>query len=76
KYPDPVADPGDITAEQIERCIMNLSPMKAPGPDGIKNIVFKQCSGALVPQMLCLFRAVFLLKTYFDLWKEFTTVVL
>lgn len=76
EYPDPVTDPGEITEEQIECCIKKLSPMKAPGPDGIRNIVFKKCSGILVPHLLHLFCATFLLRTYFDPWREFTTVVL
>jgi hypothetical protein len=76
KYPDPIPDPGDITTEQVEQCINKLSPLKVPGPDSIKNIVFKQCTDTLTPHLLRTFRAVFLLKTYFDPWKEFTTVVL
>ena len=76
EYPNPVPDPPDITIEQIEHSINKLSPMKAPGPDGIKNIVFKKCSKTLAPHLLCLFRTVFLLKTYFDPWQEFITVVL
>ena len=75
-YPTPVSDPGDITTEQIERCIKKLSPMKAPGPDGIKNVVFKKCTDALTPQLLRLFQAIFLLKTYYNPWRDFTTIVL
>ncbi|KAF8837431.1 hypothetical protein BDN67DRAFT_859804, partial [Paxillus ammoniavirescens] len=75
-YPDEIADPGEITEEQIERCIAKLQPHKAPGPDGIRNIVFKQCEDVLTPHLLRLFRAIFLLKTYYTPWRDFTTVVL
>jgi len=43
-YPDPVACMPHITTDQIEWAISNLSGYKAPGPDGICNIVFKECS--------------------------------
>ncbi|KAF8545790.1 hypothetical protein OG21DRAFT_1367976, partial [Imleria badia] len=75
-YPDPIPEPQDITTEQLECSINKLSPMKALGPDGIKNIIFKKCSTTLVPHLLRLFRAVFLLNMYFDPWRDFITVVL
>ena len=75
-YPDPIPDPGDITEDHITWCISKLSAMKALGPDGIKNIIFKQCSNTLIPQMLCIFCAVLLLNTYYDPWREFIIVIL
>ncbi|KAH7917994.1 hypothetical protein BV22DRAFT_986900, partial [Leucogyrophana mollusca] len=53
-----------------------LSPYKAPGPDGICNLVFKKCADIIIPYLLPLFQAVFWLQTYYPPWKEFTTVVL
>ena len=75
-YPTPVSDPGDITTKQIERCIKKLSPIKAPSLDRIKNVVFKKCADTQIPQLLCLFQAIFLLKTYYNLWRDFMTIVL
>ena len=76
EYPEAISEPDQIMKEQIEQCIKKLRPMKVPGPDGITNIVFKKCTNILVPQMLRLFRAVFLLSTYHDSWREFPTIVL
>lgn len=75
-YPTPLSTPSQITEENICNNIARLSPFKAPGPDGISNSVFIHCRDALVPYLLPIFRAVFTLRTYYDPWKEFTTVVL
>lgn len=75
-YPDPITPFTRITEEQIARAISNTSSYKAPGPDGICNIVFKRASAILTPYLRHLFNAVFTLNTYFDPWREFTTVVL
>ncbi|KIJ06852.1 hypothetical protein PAXINDRAFT_50299, partial [Paxillus involutus ATCC 200175] len=75
-YPEEIANPGEITEEQIKRSIAKLQPHKAPGPDGIHNIVFKQCKDILVPHLLRIFHAIFLLNTYYAPWRDFTTVVL
>ncbi|OJA18739.1 hypothetical protein AZE42_12536 [Rhizopogon vesiculosus] len=76
EYPDPVEQQPPITPEQISRAISNLSGYKAPGPDGICNIVFKECADILVPYLTALFNAVFSHRTYYQPWRRFTTVVL
>ena len=58
------------------RAIVNLSGYKAPGPDGICNIVFKECADILVPYLLHLFNAVFSHRSYYQPWRCFTTIVL
>jgi hypothetical protein len=75
-YPDPVPTPAPISDTQLSRSIAKLSPYKAPGPDGICNIVFIRCVSLLKPYLLHLFRAVFTLDTYYAPWRDFTTVVL
>jgi ribonuclease HI len=50
-YPTPCADLPDISTEQIERAIKKLSPHKAPGPDGVPNVVYKECV-AILAQIL------------------------
>ena len=75
-YPSPAETFKPFTEEEIRRTIANTSPYKAPGPDGICNIVFKQCAELLTPYLTHLFNAVFDLNTYYDPWREFTTVVL
>jgi hypothetical protein len=74
-YPNPATPFKLFTKEQINRTISNTSSYKAPGPDGICNIVFKRAASTLVPYILHLFNAVFTLSTYFDPCREFTTMV-
>ena len=59
RYPEPVAYKAEFTKEQISRVIGKLSPYKTPGPDGIPNIVFKQCSNILVDHLYFIFAMVF-----------------
>lgn len=75
-YPDPVAPHSPFTPAEITRAIIKLSGYKAPGPDGICNIVYKQCASILVPHLTHLFNTVITLDTYYEPWKRFTTVVL
>ena len=76
EYPEPLPDPPMITEEQVRRHIARLSPYKAYGPDGIPNVVLQRCVNLLSVRLTRIFRAVFELNTYYDPWKEFTTVVL
>jgi hypothetical protein len=76
EYPDPVAAHTPFNSCQIKRAIANLSGYKAPGPDGICNIVFKECTEVLVPYLVHLFNAVFSHHTYYEPWRKFTTIVL
>ncbi|KAJ8588661.1 hypothetical protein M405DRAFT_711813, partial [Rhizopogon salebrosus TDB-379] len=76
EYPDPVEQQPPFTTTQIRRAITNLSGYKAPGPDGICNIVFKECADTLVPYLTHLFNATFSHRTYYQPWRCFTTVVL
>jgi ribonuclease HI/endonuclease/exonuclease/phosphatase family metal-dependent hydrolase len=75
-YPEPLPDPSPITEEQVQRHIAKLSPYKAHGPDGIPNVVLQRCVDILSTRLTRIFRAVMELDTYYDPWKEFTTVVL
>ena len=75
-YLDPLPDPPPITCERIETQIQRLSPYKASGPDEIPNIVLQKSFDLIADHLLYLFQAVFSLKTYYEPWKQFTTVVL
>jgi hypothetical protein len=46
-YPEAVPTPAPLTSNQLQGSISKLSPYKAPGPDGICNIVFIQCADLL-----------------------------
>ena len=76
QYPCSVPLPPTVTDVTLTAMIAKLSPYKAPGPDSICNIVFKRCSDILSPHLLRLFRAMLTLDTFYDLWRDFTTVVL
>ena len=75
-YPSTIEPFSPFTEEEVHKAIASTASFKAPGPDGICNIVFKRCSEQLTPYLTHLFNAVFALNTYYDPWKEFTTVVL
>ena len=75
-YPTPAEEFTPFSEHEIERTIAKTASFKAPGPDGICNIVFKRCNDQLTPYLTQIFNAVFTLDTYYDPWKEFTTVVL
>ena len=76
EYPDPLPDPAPPDKSQIERIIRKLSPYKAPGPDGIPNIVLQKCYDLIADHLLYLYQAVLALEKFYDPWREFTTVVL
>jgi len=74
-YPEPAEHWTEITKEQLTQAINNLSPYKAPGPDGVANIVFQQCQ-VLIDYLLPIFNAAINLRTYYNPWRESITVIL
>ena len=46
-YPRPLSDPDPRSREQIKRQLAKLKPYKAPGPDGIPNIMLTKCSNII-----------------------------
>ena len=65
-----------ITKEQISRQLRRIKPYKAPGPDGIPNIVLTKCADLLVDRLLQLYTAMYEKKLHYEPWKCFTTIVL
>lgn len=61
---------------QLRKQIDKLAPHKAPGPNGIPNILIKQCKDVLIHHLLSLYRASFKLNWYPKEWKESKTVVI
>ncbi|KAG2742542.1 hypothetical protein P692DRAFT_20675603, partial [Suillus brevipes Sb2] len=76
KYPTPVCEFALTTDPQIHRAIEKLAPFKAPGLNGVSNVVFKKCVDLLVPRMGPIFRATFTLGIYPTEWKCSSTIVL
>ncbi|KAG2068246.1 hypothetical protein BDR04DRAFT_942326, partial [Suillus decipiens] len=58
-----------ITDQQIYHAIAKLVSHKAPGLNGIHNIVFTKCAKLIVPYMALIFWATFTLKIYLSEWK-------
>jgi hypothetical protein len=75
-YPDPLPDPPLPNKNQVEAALRRLSPYKAPGPDGIPNIVLQKCFDIITVRLLQIYRAILKLEVFFDPWREFTTIVL
>ena len=74
-YPEPAETWTPISREHLIQAIRKLNAFKAPGPDGIANIVFKKCP-VLIDRILPLFNATLQLNTYYDPWRESTTVII
>jgi hypothetical protein len=60
----------------IRDAASNLKPFKAPGPDGVPNVVLKKSIEAIIHHLYFIFRAILELRVYPESWKHFTTVVL
>jgi len=75
-YPKPANIFRFFTRDQIKKAANKLEGYKAPGPDGIPNIVLKKCIDTLVDRLYYIYRAIFELNIYPDEWRESITVVL
>ena len=76
QYPKACCNASQITREQIAQQIRKLKPYKAPGPDGIPNIVLMRCADILLDRLLRLYKAMVEKNLHYAPWKSFTTVVL
>ena len=76
EYPEPLPNPPLPTEEQITEVIRKLPPYKASGPDGIPNIVLIKCVDIIAKHLYHIYQAILTLGTYYDPWREFTTIVL
>lgn len=65
-----------ITREQIQDQLRKLKPYKAPGPDGIPNIVLTKNAPLLSEWLLPIYEAMYERNLLYKPWKSFTTVVL
>jgi ribonuclease HI len=75
-YNKPICNLDPVNKEQIKRNIAKLKPLKAPGPDGIPNIVLMKCADTLLDRLYYIYTAMIERKIYYDPWKQSTTVVL
>ena len=75
-YPRPANIFRFFSPDQIRKVAKKLDPYKAPGPDGIPNVVLKKSMDILIKHIYYIFRAIFKLDVYPDVWRESTTIVL
>ena len=75
-YPKACCKPDQITKEQIAHQIRKLKPYKAPGPDGIPNIVLMRCSDLVTDRLYFIYKAMVERNLHYGPWKISTTVVL
>jgi Reverse transcriptase (RNA-dependent DNA polymerase) len=61
---------------QIQRCIRRTKPFKAPGVDGIPNIVLKECESILTPRLHTCLIAIINLRYFPKYWRTWKTIVL
>src|SRR5947208_17077091 len=65
-----------IMADQIQGQLHKVKPFKAPGPDGIPNVVLTKCTDRLMDRLLSIYKAIFEKGMSYEPWKHFTMVVL
>jgi ribonuclease HI len=75
-YPEPVAGFRKVYQSQIRRAIDRLAPHKAPGMDGIPNIVLKKSIDQIISHLYYIFNAVFELNIFHQSWRDHRTIVL
>jgi ribonuclease HI len=66
----------EITREQIRKHLAKLKPYKAPGPDGIPNIVLTKSADIIIDRLYHIYTAMIKKGFFYEPWKQFTTVVL
>ncbi|KAF5340335.1 hypothetical protein D9611_007948 [Ephemerocybe angulata] len=65
-----------ISPDRVRRHMLKLAPHKAPGLDGIPNVVLQKCANSLSPHLATIYTAVFELNVYYQGWKDSITCVL
>ena len=75
-YPNTCCRADQITKEQIQYHLRKLKPYKAPGPDGIPNIVLTKCTNLLTDRLYYIYKAILDGRLHHAPWKEFHMVVL
>lgn len=73
---NPLPDPPPFTEERIIKKLKSLSPYKAPGSDGIPNVVLGKCADILAPHLVYIFNSFDELKAFVEAWLYSDTGVL
>jgi ribonuclease HI len=75
-YPPQCCKASQFTRETILRQLRRLKPYKAPGPDGIPNVILTKCADLLIDRLYHIYTAIYNKRLYYKPWKEFNTIVL
>ena len=70
EYPNQCQGNIRITIEQIQGQLRKLKPFKAPGPDGIPNVVLTKCTDLLAGSLLRIYEAIFKHRLSYKPWKH------
>lgn len=76
---NPIPKPLDFTEptqHRIRKRIQRLRPYKAPGPNGIPNVVFMKCADVLAPMLHRILLSSIRCRYFPMLWRTWKTVVL
>ena len=69
EHPPPVCGTQKISREQILRQLKRLKPFKAPGPDGIPNIMLTKCADILIDRLWIMYNAMLKKELYYTPWS-------
>ena len=75
-YPKPLKGRGIFTKNDIREAVRKLKPYKAPGLDGIQNIVIQECIETMIDNLYYIYRAVLELNAYPSHWLKILTIIL
>jgi hypothetical protein len=75
-YPPPLPGIKLFSRRRIKRAVRLLKPHKAPGPDGIPNVILTKCIDVLIDHLYYIFKAVLELDVYHERWLQSITLVL
>jgi len=68
--------PFRLSMAQLRCCVARLTPHKAPGEDGIPNVVLKESLELIAEYLLSIYKATFTLRVYSNHWKIWDTIML
>ena len=75
-YPEPLKARGFFSREDIHSAIKKLKSYKAPGKDGIQNVIIQKCVDTIIDYLYYIYRAVLELDEYPSHWLIILTIVL
>ena len=75
-YPKLLKAWGNFTRKDIRLTINKLKPYKAPGLDGIQNVVLKECADIIINNLCFIFKAILELNAYPSRWLKSLTIML